>query len=325
VVLGCKKLTNTSSAALNASVPPAIVQESPHLAALNASVPPAIVQESPHLAAESVPPAAESVPPASRAVMSVPEAIVQGSPHQAAQNASVPPAVYQLPAGWAEMTVPEAIVQESPHLAAESVPHEASPNASVPQAIVQESQQGPWWTFILDPTWITIVAGMTLLMQAGEWLVKPGQPKCEQPELSTARCDKPEQQELVAAQVAAVCPLVPSLVPFAGPVMLTGANSNDEIKLDKATQRWQCEFHDWVHMLWHSKEWFDSNADTPVGGWAFESQHGQAHGDPEFGDVVISRQEFARLLWRCESMGDRPPVCQWIAPDECPEDIWWRA
>ena len=84
-------------------------------------------------------------------------------------------------------------------------------------------------------------------------------------------------------------------------------------------------FHDWVHMLWHSKEWFDSNADTPVGGWAFESQHGQAHGDPEFGDVVISRQEFARLLWRCESMGDRPPVCQWIAPDECPEDIWWRA
>ena len=240
VVLGCKKLTNTSSAALNASVPPAIVQESPHLAALNASVPPAIVQESPHLAAESVPPAAESVPPASRAVMSVPEAIVQGSPHQAAQNASVPPAVYQLPAGWAEMTVPEAIVQGSPHLVAESVPHEASPNASVPQAIVQESQQGPWWTFILDPTWITIVAGMTLLMQAGEWLVKPGQPKCEQPELSTARCDKPEQQELVGAQVAAVCPLVPSLVPFAGPVMLTGANSNDEIKLDKATQRWRC-------------------------------------------------------------------------------------
>ena len=49
---------------------------------------------------------------------------MQGSPHQAAQNASVPPAVYQLPASRAVMSVPEAIVQGSPHQAAQ--------NANVP-------------------------------------------------------------------------------------------------------------------------------------------------------------------------------------------------
>ena len=150
--------------------------------------------------------------------------------------------------------------------------------------------------------------------------------------------------ELVAGNVAAVCPLVPGVLPFAGPSMVTDAassneikvdeatrrvtvtDSNGEIKFDKATSRWQCEFHDWVHMLWHSKAWFHSKyVDNPVGSWAFASVCGQVHFDPDDGDVVISRQEFARLLWRCEPMCDRPPICQWIAQDECPEDIWWRA
>ena len=80
--------------------------------------------------------------------------------------------------------------------------------------------QGPWWIFLLDPTWITIVAGMSLLMRVGEWLVKPTQRKSKQPKLETARCDEAAQQKAsvppavvepylhVAGQVAAVCPLV---------------------------------------------------------------------------------------------------------------------
>jgi len=310
----------------------------------SASVPPAVPELD--LAAQqsaSVPPA-EYEPPASSAAMSVPEAIVQGSPHLAARNASVTSTA----ARNASVTA-EAIVQESPQPAAPtwiSVPPgnpcqdpAAQLNASAtPASVVQEPMQGPWWISLLDLTWITIfLAGMSLLMRAAEWVIKPTPRKSKQPKFGTARCDEAAQQKAsvpavvfephlatkylqqsAAGQVAAVCPLTPC---FARPIMVTDATSND-IKFDEATKQWQCVFHEWVRMLWYSREWFNTNADTPVGGWG--EKDWMAHYDPEDGDVVISRQEFARLLWRCESMGDRPPICQWVAPDECPDDIFWR-
>jgi len=288
-------------------------------------------------------------------------AIVQGSPHLAARNASVTSTA----ARNASVTA-KAIVQGSPQPAAPmwiSVPpgepcqdqpsgnpcqdHAAQLNVSVTPAIVQEPMQGPWWIFLLDPTWITIVAGMSLLMRVAEWLVKPTQCKSKQPKLSTARCDEAAQQKAsvppagfepspatkyvqqsAAGQVAAVCPLTPC---FARPIMVADQLQADKdladhswqnLEFNKATRLWQGEFHDWVRMLWYSDEWYSTNADTPIGGWAKETTF--CHYNPEDGDVVISRQEFARLLWRCASMGDQAPICQWVAPDECPNDIAWR-
>ena len=43
------------------------------------------------------------------------------------------------------------------------------------------------------------------------------------------------------------------------------------LEFNKATRLWQGEFHDWVRMLWYSREWYSTNADTPVGGWAKET------------------------------------------------------
>ena len=260
--------------------------------------------------------------------MSVSEAIVQGSPQPAA-----PMWISVSPGNPCQNQLPGNPCQDQA----------AQLNTSVTPAIVQEPMQGRWWIFLLDPTWITIVAGMSLLMRVGEWLVKPTQRKSKQPKLETARCDEAAQQKAsvppavvepylhVAGQVTAVCPLV--LVPSSAcaPIMVAdqlqaekdlAAQSWQNLEFNKATRLWQGEFHDWVRMLWYSEEWYSTNADTPIGGWAKETTF--CHYNPEDGDVVISRQEFARLLWRCASMGDRAPICQWVAPDECPNDIAWR-